>query len=125
MEIIAGSAALAFGIVLEPSVLKFQRKNSEKAHLISCWIPGLQNLKTTCRSRMDLKQYPKSKHAEKFEVGNAMLWIRIGFNAEPNPALSQCGYGSGSKPMRIQTDTDPDHKRIKFYMINILKESKR
>ncbi len=37
-------------------------------------------------------------------MSDPVLWIRIGFNADPDPAFNKCG----SEPVRIHADLDPD-----------------
>jgi hypothetical protein len=38
-----------------------------------------------------------------------VLWIRIGFTADPDPAFKlNADPGPGAKPMRIHPDPDPD-----------------
>ncbi len=45
----------------------------------------------------------KASKSNKF-CKSAMLWIRIGFNADPNPAfLCQCGSDSSSSPRNMMT----------------------
>ncbi len=58
-----------------------------------------------------------------------MLWIRIGFNANPNTTYLDADPDPGNKPMRNHAVSDPGQtlksKKLNFYMKNILKVGSR